>query len=56
MRSPGGGGGALAVGAGARGSLVPGDAEEGVVEEVYDAFAQGGRLDEGTCPDRLGAA
>ena len=34
-----GGGGAFAVGGGERGSLVSGDVEEGVVEEVSDALA-----------------
>ena len=27
------------------------DLEEGVEEEVSDAFPQGGRLDQGGCPD-----
>ena len=30
--------------------------EEGVNEEVPDAFPQGGRLDQGGCPDALGSA
>ena len=33
-----------------------GDVEEGVEEEVSDAFPQGGRLDEGGRPDGLGGA
>ena len=30
--------------------------EEGVEEEVSDAFPQGGRLDQGVCPHVLGGA
>ena len=30
--------------------------EEGVKEEILDAFPQGGRLDQGDCPDALGGA
>ena len=30
--------------------------EEGVEEEVSDAFPQSGRLDHGGCPDALGGA
>ena len=55
MRSPWGGGGALAVGGGAEGLVVPGEVEEGVLEKVCDAFAQGGCLDEGSCLDGLAA-
>ena len=32
------------------------DVEEGIEEEVSDAFPQGGRLDEGGRPDALGGA
>ena len=45
------GGWALAVWGGAWGALVSGDVEEGVEEEVSDAFPQGGRLDQGGRPD-----
>ena len=45
------GGRALAVGGGAWGAVVSGDVEEGVEEEVSDAFPQGGRLDQGGRPD-----
>ena len=45
------GGRALAVWGGAWGALVSGDVEEGVEEEVSDAFPQGGRLDQGGRPD-----
>ena len=45
------GGPALAVWAGAWGAVVSGDVEEGVEEEVSDAFPKGGRLDQGGCPD-----
>ena len=45
------GGRALAVWGGAGGALVSGDVEEGVEEEVSDAFPQGGRLDQGGRPD-----
>ena len=41
------GGRAIAVWGGAWGALVSGDVEEGVEEEVSDAFPQGGRLDQG---------
>ena len=33
--------------------MVSGDVEEGVEEEVSDAFPQGGRLDQGDRPDVL---
>ena len=33
-----------------------GDVEEGVEEEVSDAFPEGGCLDQGVCPDALGGA
>ena len=45
------GGRALAVWGGGWGALVSGDVEEGVEEEVSDAFPQGGRLDQGGRPD-----
>ena len=45
------GGRALAVWGGAWGAVVLGDVEEGVKEEVSDAFPQGGRLDQGGRPD-----
>ena len=51
-----GGGRALAVWGGAWGAVVSGDVEEGVEEEVSDAFPQGGRLDQGGRPDALGGA
>ena len=38
------------------GAVVSGDVEEGVEEEVSDAFPQGGRLDQGGRPDALGGA
>ena len=47
---------ALAVWGGAWGAVVSGDVEEGVEEEVSDAFPQGGRLDQGVHPDGLGGA
>ena len=50
------GGRALAVWGGAWGAVVSGDVEEGVQEEVSDAFPQGGRLDQGDRPDALGGA
>ena len=50
------GGGALAVWGGAWGVVVSGDVEEGVQEEVSDAFPQLGRLDQGVRPDALGGA
>ena len=50
------GGRALAVWGGAWGAVVSGDVEQGVEEEVSDAFPQGGRLDQGVCPDALGGA
>ena len=50
------GGRAFAVGGGERGALVSGDVEEGVEEEISDAFAQGGRLDKGGRPDGLAGA
>ena len=33
-----------------------GDVEEGVEEEVSNAFPEGCRLDQGGCPDALGSA
>ena len=45
------GGRALAVWGGAWGAVVSGDVEEGVEEEVSEAFPQGGRLDQGGRPD-----
>ena len=42
---------ALAVLGGAWGAVVSGDVEEGVEEEVSDAFPLGGRLDQGGRPD-----
>ena len=50
------GGRALAVWRGEWGAAVSGDVEEGVEEEVSDAFPQGGRLDQGDRPDALGGA
>ena len=50
------GGRALAVRGGAWGAVVLGDVEEGVEEEVPDAFPQGGCLDQGDRPDALGGA
>ena len=50
------GGRALAVLGGVWGAVVSGDPEEGVEEEVSDAFPQGGRLDRGGRPDALGGA
>ena len=50
------GGRALAVWGGAWGAVVSDDVEEGVEEEVSDAFPQGGRLDQGGRPDALGGA
>ena len=50
------GGRALAAWGGAWGAVVSGDMEEGVEEEVSDAFPQGGRLDQGGRPDALGSA
>ena len=50
------GGQALAVWAGAWGVVVSGDVEEGVQEEVSDAFPQGGCLDQGAGLDALGGA
>ena len=47
---------ALAVWGGAWGAVVSGDVEEGVEEEVSDAFPTGGRLDQGGRPDALGGA
>ena len=44
-------GGGLSPSGVARGGLLPGDVEEGVEEEVSDAFRQGGRLDQGRRPD-----
>ena len=51
-----GGGRAVAARGGKRGALVSSDVEEGVEEEVPDALPQGGRLDEGGCPDAFGGA
>ena len=48
------GGRALAVWGGAWGAVVSGDVEEGVEEEVSDAFSQGGCLDQGDRQDALG--
>ena len=45
------GGRALAVWGGPWGAVVSGDVEEGVKEEVSDAFPQGGCLDHGGRPD-----
>ena len=45
------GGRALAIWGGAWGAVVSGDVEEGVEEEVSDAFHQGGSLDQGGGPD-----
>ena len=50
------GGWALAVSGGEWGAVVLGDVEEGVEQEVSDAFPQGGRLDQGGHPDALGGA
>ena len=50
------GGRALAVWGGEWGAVVSGDVEEGVEEEVSDAFPQGGRLDKRGRPDALGGA
>ena len=50
------GGRALAVWGGACGAVVSGNVEEGVEEEVSDAFPQGGRVDQGGRPDALGVA
>ena len=50
------GGRALVVWGGAWGAVVSGDVEEGVEEEVSDAFPWGGRLDQGDRPDALGGA
>ena len=38
------------------GEVVSGDVEEGIEEEVSDAFPQGGRLDQGDRSDALGGA
>ena len=38
------------------GAVVSGDVEEGVEEEVSDAFPQGGRLDQGGRPDASACA
>ena len=45
------GGGLSPSGVARGGALVSGDVEEGVEEEVSDAFPQGGRLDQGGRPD-----
>ena len=50
------GGRALAVWGCAWGAVVSGDLEQGVEEEISDAFPQGGRLDQGVRPDALGGA
>ena len=47
---------ALAVWGGEWGAVVSGDVEEGVEEQVSDAFPQGGRLDQGGRPDAPGGA
>ena len=50
------GGRALAVWGGAWGAVVSGNVEEGVEDEVSDAFPQVGRLDQGGRLDALGGA
>ena len=55
IRSPVGGG-LSPSGVASGGAVVSGDVEEGVEEEVSDAFPQGGRLDQGGRPDALGGA
>ena len=50
------GGRAFAVWGGAWGAVVSGDVEEGVEEEVSNAFTRGGRLDQGDRPDALSGA
>ena len=45
------GGGVSPSGVARWGALVSGDVEEGVEEEVSDAFPQGGRLNQGGGPD-----
>ena len=50
------GGRALAVRVGEWGAVVSGDVEEGVEDEVPDAFPQGGRPDQGGRRDALGVA
>ena len=50
------GGRALAVWGGEWGAVVLGAVEEGVEEEVSDAFPQGGCLDQGDRPDALRGA
>ena len=50
------GGRALAVSGGKWEAVVLGDVEEGVEEEVSDAFPEGGRLDQGGRSDALGGA
>ena len=55
IRSPLGRG-AFAVGGGERGLLMFGDTDEGVEEDISDASAGRGHLDEGGCPDGLAGA
>ena len=55
IRSPVGGG-LSPSGVASLGAVVSGEVEEGVEEEVPDAFPQGGRLDQGGRPDALGGA
>ena len=50
------GGRALAVWGGEWGAVVCGNVEEGVEEEVSDAFPRGCHLDQGGRPDALGGA
>ena len=50
IRLPGGGG-LSPSGVSRWGALVSGDVEEGIEEEVSDAFPQGGRLNQGGRPD-----
>ena len=47
---------ALAIRGGRRGAVVSRNMEEGVEEEVSNTLTQGGRLDQGGCPDVLGGA
>ena len=48
------GGRSFAMGGGERGGLVSGNVEEGLEEEVSDAWAQSGGLDKSGSPDGLG--
>ena len=50
------GGRAFAVRGGEWGAVVSGDLQEGVEDQVSDAFSQGGRLDQADRPDALGGA